>query len=138
MGNPDRLAVMSEFQILDICLHQTQGILKDTGNILLRDRLLEIVKSMTAEGLRQMVTAACQKNDQAAFILSADLLGSFNAWQSVHIDIHKKYGIFMWGKICKQFLTAGVAGDGKIYIAGISKLLDQLPGMGKYLGHVIN
>ena len=78
-----------------------------------------------------MVTAACQKNDQAAFILSADLLGS-------HIDIHKKYGIFMWGKICKQFLTAGVAGDGKIYIAGISKLLDQLPGMGKYLGHVIN
>lgn len=44
----------------------------------------------------------------------------------------------MWGKICKQLLTAGVAGDGKIYIAGISKLLDQLPGMDKYLGHVIN
>ena len=44
----------------------------------------------------------------------------------------------MWGKICKQLLTAGVAGDGKIYIAGISKLLDQLPGMGKYLGHVID
>ncbi len=44
----------------------------------------------------------------------------------------------MWGKICKQLLTAGVAGDGKVHIAGTGKLPDQLLGMGKCLRHIVD